>query len=438
MSKPRRFIIPSILLSILLLFSLLAMLTLQAFAQGDDQARPTLDPNQWYLDSVADKETWALPYFEPGTVEGDATWEMDGSVFISRYPRGFEFSASVTSTGGEIVAASVIFSHAPNNLRRREADIDTDTGDIYLRWYPEEMLPPWVAVNYYWSLTDSAGNRWRSDWILGNEYEDHTSEWTRLESDEVIVVVQEGLPVDTATQVLDAMAEQEPTFELAWGGRLSYKPRVILFSAREDFNQWRGGFGGNIVGQTSDDWGATVQVITDDSISQLTYGTVLHEIAHLYQFDYAPDGFPAGSWFTEGNATFFEIAHEYDYEDRVRTYAVENQLPILLQDFGPTSLSGGPDGQNRWGYDVGYTFWHWLILNYGLDAHRQIVEGLAAGQSRDDVLRELTGLDIDSIEREWRLWLGADDNVPRLAPTPTYPSFPPTVTPYQFPTSSPE
>lgn len=438
MSSQRRFIIPSILLSTLLILGLFAMLTLQAFAQGGDEARPTLDPNQWYVDSVADDENWALPYFEPGTSEGDAEWAMLSSEFVSRYPRGFEFAASVSSSQGDIVAASVIWSHAPNELKRRVATIDNEDGEVYLRWYPEENLPPWIGINYYWSLTDSEGNRWRSDWQLGNEYEDHTSQWTRLESSEVIVVVQEGLPVETATLVLEAMADQQLTFEAAWGAPLSYKPRVILFAERDDFNRWRGGFGGTIVGQTSDDWGATVQVITEGDISQLTYGTVLHEIGHLYQFEFAPDGFAAGSWFTEGNASFFELVQEYDYEARVREYALSDELPILLDGFGPSTFSIGPDGQNRWAYDVGYTFWHWVNLTYGLDAHRQIVEGFAAGESRDEVLESVLGMSLDEIEREWRLWLGGNEDVPRLAPTPTYPSFPATVTPYQFPTSSPE
>ena len=437
MSHQRRFIIPSILLSTLLLLSLLAMLTLQAFAQGDGGIKPTIDPNQWYVDSVADNKTWDLPFFEPGTSAGTADWTMKSSAFLSRYPRGFEFTASVESSGGDIVAASVIWSHAPNQLKRREATIEPD-GNIYLRWYPEENLPPWIAVNYYWSLTDSAGNRWRSDWILGNEYEDNTSQWTRLESTDVIVVVQEGLPVETANLVIRAMADQEATFEAAWGGRLSYKPRVILFSVRDDFERWRGGFSGTIVGQTSDDWGATVQVITNDDIAQLTYGTVLHEIAHLYQFDFVPDGFPAGSWFTEGDATFFELAQEYDYEERVRTAASDGDLPILLNGFGPSTFSAGPDGQNRWAYDVGFTFWLWVALNYDLDAHRQIVEGLAAGEARDVVLERVLGMDIDEVERAWRLWLGDSADVPRLAPTPTYPSFPPTVTPFQYPTRSAE
>jgi hypothetical protein len=397
-----------------------------------------MDANQWYLDQANGLVEWTLPYFEPGTVEGSAEWRIEDSVFVSRYPRGFEFSARAFSSGGEIVTASVVWSHAPNKLKRRDAEIKPDTGELYLRWFPDDDLPPWVAVNYYWSLQDSTGNRYRSEWFLGAEYEDNTDLWSRYESDEVIVVVQQGLPIDTATLTLQAMEDQEPTFEQAWGGRLSYKPRVILFADREDFAQWRVGFTGGIIGQTSDNWGATVQVITNNNIRNLTYGTVLHEIAHLYQFEYGGAAFPAGSWFTEGNATFFELYQEYDYEERVREFAENDQLPVLLQDEGPVAFASGPDNRGRFGYDVGYTFWHWMVMNYGLDAHRQVIEGLRAGLDRSQVLETVTGLDLDEIERRWRVWLGASDDVPRLVPTPTFRPIPPTVTPFQFPTAVPD
>ena len=90
----------------------------------------------------------------------------------------------------------------------------------------------------------------------------------------------------------------------------------------------------------------------------IAYGTVLHEIAHLYQ-----DAFtfmPAGNWFIEGNATFFERQQYYDYEAAVDA-AAAGQLPALLEGTGP-----GVSGVTRAGYDIGYTFWVWLTDNYGL------------------------------------------------------------------------
>ncbi|MCI0713990.1 MAG: hypothetical protein L0154_27790 [Chloroflexi bacterium] len=437
----RRNIIPVFIIAGLLILSLFTMITLQASAQGggDNDVEEPFEPDGWYLTSFSDEE-WAFPYYQPGTSSGDAIWTVGESSFESLYPTGFEFEAVASSSGGEIVEASVIWSHTPEKLKRREAQVNPTTGRISLRWSVDESLPPWVAVNYYWSFIDSAGNRFRTGWILGEEYSDDFDTWERFENEEVIVFIQDGLPVETAELTLQAMEDQNPTFLQAWGGPLSYKPRVILFSVRDDFERWRSGFGGGaVIGQTSDDWGATVQVIVEDDISNLTYGTVLHEIGHLYQFEFAPDAFPPGTWLTEGNASFFELSQEYDFEARIRDFAENDELPILLEGPGPNAFASGPDGRGRLGYDVGYTFFHWLTINYGLDAHRELIEGLAAGEERNTVLERITGLTVQEIESEWRAWLGAYGPAPTFYPSPTFEYRVPAIpTMQQFPTSTGE
>jgi hypothetical protein len=442
MSSKLRVIIPIFLISVVVfVVGFFWTVTLQAEAQGE--ATPTPIPSSstftedWYL--LTTYEEWDFPYFQPNTSEGNAEWTLEESEFASNYPFGFTFSTTAQSSKGEIVEASVIWSHTPHDLIRRPAEVNPRTGEISFEWGVNDSLPPWVAVNYYWSLTDSAGNRYRSPWILGNEYFDANHEWERFESPDVIVFIEEGLPTESANLTLQAMAEQHGTYLGAWGGGLSYKPRVILFADRDDFAEWRGDFGGSgVVGQTSEEWGATVQVITDDSLANLIYGTVLHEVGHLYQFEYAPDAFPAGSWFTEGNATFFELSQEYDYEERVRDLAEAGDLPRLLQGDGPNPFEAGPDEEGRLGYDVGYTFWRWLVMKYGLEAHYEIVQGVAAGENRNAVLERVTGMSIMEIELEWRDWLGAEGSFATLVPTPTLIPFPPTVTPFIFPTKAAE
>lgn len=109
-----------------------------------------------------------------------------------------------------------------------------------------------------------------------------------------------------------------------------------------------------------------------------------------------------------------------------------------MEGSGPNPSGSGPDGRVRYGYDVGYTFFKWLSDNYGLEGgHRQVMDMIREGSSRDEALETVTGMTVLEIEQAWRLWLGASIEVPRLIPTPTiHMRFPPTVTPYQFPTSS--
>lgn len=428
----RRLIIPALLTVWGLLFSVLLVVNLTASAQGGITTTPTPFGDDWYTQTTQ----WDLPYYLPGTSEGDATWMVSESEFESYYPNGFTFSTVATSDKGQTVQASVIWSHVPGKLTRRDAEIDTRTGYVSMRWRPDESLPPWVAVNFYWSFADSQGNRYRTDWILGNEYADSGDEWERIESDDVIVYIQSGLSEEILDLTVAAVAEQHETFIAAWGEPLPYIPRVILFSNQTDFQRWRDAFGGSsVIGQTSDDWGATVQVISDEDSHRLAYGTVLHEIGHLYQFHMAPDAFPAGSWFTEGNATFFELDQQYGYVRRVRNLARYDELPILLEGDGPISFETGPDGQGRLGYDIGYTFFVWLTDTFGLEAHHQLIHELGAGTPRNDALQIVTGMSLVDMETAWRESLGADGPPPTLIPTQPY-RFPPTVTPFQYSTST--
>lgn len=415
-----------------MMVSLILLLSVGLEAVAQDGPTPT---------PRADRNDPAVFYGDPPTTTGDAEWTITENTFESFFPNGFEFTVKANSSGGEIVAATVVWSHAPRNITRRAAEYD-ETNDRYVAVYPgiaEASLPPWVAVNYQWRFTDSADNTYVTEWYMGEEYEDHTNRWTRYESDDIIVFVINGLPANTGQLTLDAMAAARETFIEAWGAQLPNRPRAILYATREDYLQWQRGTGSAplVVGTTSIDWGATVQRMTGGGSLDLTWGTIVHEVAHLYQNQFAPAGFAPGSWWNEGNATFFELYQMYDYEQRVRNLATRNQLPNLLDGSGPGPISTGPDGLNRLGYDVGYTFFKWLALNYGLEGHYAVISRVRTGEDRNAVLEDVLGMPINEIERQWRIWLGASPDAPTLIPTPTYP-FRPSPTPFQFPTRSSE
>lgn len=412
-----------------LLLATVMLLSVGLEATAQDGSTPT--PH-------ADRNDPAVFYAEPAVKTGDAEWTLSDNTFESLFPDGFEFSIKVSSTGGDVVAATAVWSHAPRNISRRAAEYDEDN-DRFVARYPgiaEASLPPWVAVNYQWRFTDSAGNTYSTGWYMGEEYSDTTHNWTRYESEDIIVFVVEGLPDNTGQLTMDAMAAARETYVQAWGAQLPNKPRAILYATRDQYMQWqRGGSNPNVIGTTSIDWGATVQRMSGGDVIDLTWGTIVHEVAHLYQAQFAPAGFAPGTWWNEGNATFFELNQQYDYEQRVRNLASRNQLPALLDGTGPGQNSTGPDGLNRLGYDVGYTFFKWLALNYGLETHYEIISQVRTGEDRNAILEEVLGMPISEIEREWRLWLGASPDAPTLVPTPTFP-FRPTQTPFQFPTSS--
>lgn len=383
-------------------------------------------------------ETWENPYDEPAEITGAAEWTLTDLQFISNYPNGFEFMSRATSTGGELAAATIIWSHNPRaEQTRRIGEVNAETGTVRAVWDGlGNRVPPWVAVNYRWQLTDRAGNSYRSAWVLGDEYADRTRQWTRGESDYGVVFVQDGMPAETLDLTLRALSETHAVFVEAFGRTLLYKPRIILFADRAAFEEWnseRRGVGGSFAGFTDAFWGGTAQVSGD--LHDLVWRLVIHETAHLYQADLYDLRGPA--WWIEGSAVFFEVRPYADYSVRVHNMATQGILPPLLVELGPNPYSTGPDGLPWVGYDMGYAFVKWLVETYGIEAHRAIValfvEGKYATRPADElnlILEEVVGLSPTEIEMRWRVWLGASAQIPTLIPTPTLQfRFPATATP---------
>ena len=419
-----------------LVAGLLVLVGMQALAQ-DDVPSQTPYPTHTPYPTSTPYPTFTPPAGEAMTpgAEGetgdapplsDVEWTVENMTFTSHYPDGFEFSAEINSSAGPIVRGRVIWSHAPGTQRSRPVEVNPETGVVTSTWEVGigEAIPPWVGITYFWDVGDSEGNSFRTEPHYV-EYEDDSHDWVRTESDDIIVFAQ-ALPEDVNQMTMDAMAEQRETYRAAWGDLLPYKPRAILFGDRDAWLEWRVGFSNpRVIGQTSNDWGGTAQVVSGGDLVDLAYGTVLHEVAHLYQASFTI--MTPGSWLIEGNATFFELNQQYDYLETVRNLARSGQLPVLLQGTGP-----GVSGQNaRRGYDVGYSFFRWLVDTHGIEAHRQFVELLDTGTGRNEALEIVTGLSVDEIESQWRVWLGASAVPPTLIPTPTLLVFP-TPTPFSF------
>ncbi|PJF44788.1 MAG: hypothetical protein CUN55_02095 [Phototrophicales bacterium] len=420
-----------------LLLGVLISTAPQGYAQDSFTPVPDVD--------VANNDDYT--YDDPARVEnGEAEWALNETQFINNYPDGFTFMGNATSTGGKLASVSVFFSSVGKEdyeIRQR-GEVNPETGQmrVVVEGTDADGIPPWVPINYRWRITDESGTIYYSEWILGAEYADTTRQWTRLETNDALVFIQEGLPTNIADVMFEKLAQKREEYLRVFGEPLSYSPRIILFADQTAFQEWRSfeaGAGGTIiVGQAFGERGTIVQFLFQNETAEELANTVVHEVTHLYQFDKYE--FRAVGWWIEGEATFFEFAPDYDYAQRVRNYAILDQLPRLFVDFGPIPNSAGPDGRGRWGYDVGYTFYRFMVERFGYETLNQLVQLLAepeelAGFEVDEhfkaSLEAVTGQSVDTLERQWRVWLGAPEDFPTLIPTPTIAfNFPPTVTPF--------
>ncbi len=397
---------------------------------------PALGEGQIVVESDPITDT-RMPDPAGGVIAGDpdVAWEISDRGFTSRYPEGMTFTLNISNSASPIETARVVWTHVPGRQTTLPAtEINPDTGDLIAEWaHTDGNRPPWLEIDYWWEVTDSAGNSYRTPLVV-EEYADNTREWVRAESEDVVVIAY-GVPQEVLQMSIDALAQQRETFRAAWGDVLPYRPRAILMGDRAVFTEWREGISSqNVVGLTNPNWGATIQVVSSSGdLVDLAYAIVVHEVAHLYQSWFAPLAFQTGTWFNEGNATFFELNQLYDYEGRVRNMAQSGELPVLLNGAGPNPSGSGPDGIGRFGYDVGYTFFAWFVEIFGLEGHREYAQiASSASVTRNEALEMVTGMTIADIETAWREWIGADGPAPTLLPTFT-PVRLASPTPFQIP-----
>lgn len=379
--------------------------------------------------------------------QNSVEWIVNADTFESVYPNGFIFTLDASSPAGTVARASLIWNRPTQrvgetmSILRETGEIDADTGLITASWQPDDtmMLPPWSQLAYHWELRDSAGNVFETDPVIV-EYADNTRDWQRSESDDAVVYA-ESLTGDIESVVLDAMHAQHDQYVAVWGQPLPYKPRIVLFGDFDAWLEWRTADHSTsetqyVVGQTFDAWGVVAQVLLQDNDLQpayrdLAYGTVVHEIEHLYQAEFLwPQRrlYDVPGWFIEGDATFFELDQSYDYLGRVQNMARGGQLPPLL-----AGVTDGPriDGETpRDGYDIGYSFFVWLAdKNGGLQAYHDVMALLGENTPFLDALEAVTGMTTQEIERGWRTWLGATGDAPTLVPTWTPAALPMFATP---------
>lgn len=384
-----------------------ALFSLAAWPALAQDPRPTLT-----LTPVPTATRTPTP--NPTATAAAAFFTIEQAEMTSRYPAGVEYVLRASSSAGTIARVQVSSWTKESTPSSHPLEWDAARGAFV--YYDRFYLPPWFEIHYHFRITDSAGNVYQTEEQI-REYEDPTRKWTRLEDDNVILLYF-GLRDTLAEDLFRSSSGATDRLEDAFGFSLDYRPYVVVMPDATSFDEWQEYPEPFLAGQTYSGLGYTIQTLQwgeDD----LVHTILPHELTHIFQ-GFIQEARDIPGWFIEGHATYFEPRQDYDYEGRVRAVAGHPNFPTLQADI---SLEfPGPDGRNRWAYDVGYTFIKYWIETYGWESHRLFWQAQVE-MSFHEALEYATGRSFETLENEWRAWIGAPGPAPTLVPTPTLPPF---------------
>ena len=380
--------------------------------------------------------------FDDQSIDGFTITEF---TYVTQYPAGLEFSAVITPPEDVTIASVNLIYRFPAGTQGR-APATFEDGVWSATPYDTRGLPPWMTMNVFWRVAygDTGLIETEPEHV---QYIDHTREWYRAESDDVIVYWFD-FTEDFGQVVTEAFVHVRGRYIETFGEVLPFKPTVVIFPPGDLLGEFRAG--GQINPRTtgfanSDSYAAVLRVrgleiedirqecIWNEPRSvewQMRYSASVatHEVAHLYQYANGVAG-RSPAWWVEGQATYLELEMG-PVDERLRNLSDMGEDLGTLQGQGPSGMVGtaAVDGCTHLGYEMGASFINWMVNNFGADAHAQIVELVASNTILGDAIEIATGRPLADLEREWRAYVGLNSD-PVIPPTQAF-QFPPTSTPF--------
>ena len=335
---------------------------------------------------------------------------------------------SLPYSGAEPVSATLTYDVEKFTCVTVATDVPVEPdGDGTLEWQwvmsRSGNPPPGTDVTWQWTVVDAAGNVTTTE-PQTVTLQDERFDWQTVEGDRITLHWYRGNvgePLLASAEAGLNRLEDEMGIQLStdvefwiYGNASEMRDAVLTIS------DWAGGvafteYNKILIGvpPTSLEWGRRV---------------VAHELAHLVlgQFGRSCVGGARPTWLEEGLAMVAEGEPESTTENDLRN-------AISADAFAPIrSLTGAfpaHDGGALAAYSQSYSIVDYMLDTYGAGNMQQLVLLLADGESYDDALMQIYGLNMDSLENEWRDAIGAAPRAipPTLTPivAEAVPTFPP-------------
>lgn len=266
----------------------------------------------------------------------------------------------------------------------------------------QDFIPAGLTIEYQWvtgaSPFVSISEKASFDWI------DTRWEWSTA-SEGAISVNTYGRDSIDADTVLSSATETLETMRSEYGIGLSDPISIWVYPNMTDFT---GTMQSNareaIAGVAYPEYGVISAILPASQPAELDR-VIPHEISHqvLYQATDNPWNEPP-LWFDEGMAVYLQTGGTASYElilDRTLQEGTFYGLDALSYNFpyNPADASLA--------YAQSWSIVSWLHETHGADGVARLINAFGSGSSWDAAVQSALGVDIESLETQWREWLEA-------------------------------
>ena len=267
-------------------------------------------------------------------------------------------------------------------------------------------LPPGTELDYWWRITDQAGNTLKTD-PQPYLYMDDTHDWQTLQNERLALYWYAG--GDELGQALFEHANQTlDQIESEAGVRVKDAVKIFVYGSHRDLmkalevgtHEWTGG-------QAFAEQGVVVAGIEP---GDMEFGLIAvpHELTHLvvHQATANPFG-DLPRWLDEGLAVYMsgELDAEWrGYRELVEYLAAYDEL-MTLQTLS-SSFPADSELANQ-AYAQSGLVVEFIIDHYGKDAMARLLQIFSEGSTYDDALLAALGVDTYGLDNVWRESIGA-------------------------------
>ena len=353
----------------------------------------------------------------PDRIEFHLQAESDDTIAVAEVEYGVEMLSCATE-----VSRAVPQDFEPSN--RVEA---TYTWDMRR----SGSLAPGARIWWRWHLVDGKGNKVRTEteWLT---WIDDVHAWDSISRGSVTLHWY-GSDATFAATLLDAASQAFDRLTAELGAQPEIEIHLYVYDSTDAMRQailyeagWTGGLaftnhGIVIIGISPQDleWGQ---------------GAIAHELAHVFVgtlvshcYSYLP------SWLSEGLAVYAEGGLDEGSQKQLDEAIAGNDL-LSVRTLNDAFTEH--EGRAYLSYAQSYSLVSHLVQAHGREKMLALLGAFQTGYRADHALAQVYGFDIEGLEQEWRLAIGAAPMAPVEEAALATPTVIPTLQPFARPPQS--